>query len=770
MKASHKFGAVGVLVITMLVMGCEHLAAPAKTRGYMPLAEAGQAKAAIVVGAEASPSTRYAAGELQRFLNEITGASFEIISDEETPRAGEIIVGNNRHLEKLHPAIDFAALGEEGYVLRSTGKNLIIAGGEPRGTLYGVYGLLEDHLDCRWFTPQVSRIPKNPQLTIGPLDEFRKPILEYREPFVLDCFDGDWSARNRMNSSAAHLEEKHGGKVDYFGFVHTFAGLLPVEKYFDTHPEYYSLINGQRRKERTQLCCTNEDVIRLVTEEVKRRMREHPEAEVFSVSQNDWLNYCECDKCTALAEAEGSQMGPMLHLVNAVARAVRDEFPDKAIDTLAYQYTRKPPRTLRPEPNVIIRLCSIECDFSHPFEERATPENAAFCDDLEGWAKVSQRLWVWNYNTSFSNYFVPYPNLKVRGPNIRYMIQNNVRGIFEQDVYTTLNGEFSPLSGYLGAKLLWNPGYDTDLAINEFLEGVYEEAAAPLRQYLDLIHAAVADPKTNMHIWIGPDEPFLTDALLEQASVLMDKAERAVADKPEVLERVRAARLSVDYVMLERMRARATDAYDFDHEHFTLALKPAFQQRVQRFFDVAERNGVTAIRESNGALADYKAMIMASITDKAAFTPAPGKRIAGIKPGLRYAYYEKALDLLPDFSTMKPAATGAAETIDLTPAVKRDAIALRFDGYIHAPHDGLYTFSLRSNDGSRLYLNGKTLVDNDGLHKMETKTGFAALRAGWHAIKVEYFESGGSEDLALFWAGPGIDFQPVPTAALGHRP
>jgi hypothetical protein len=671
----------------------------------------------------------------------------------------------------LNISVDFQRLGAEGYVLLTKGKHLVIAGGEPRGTLYGVYGLLEDHLGCRWFTPAVSTIPKAATLTVEYLDELRIPALEYREPFVMDCFDGDWCARNRMNSSTGRLEARHGGKVTYLGFVHTFDQLVPPSKYFDEHPEYFSLVKGQRVKDRTQLCCTNDDVVRLVIEEVRRRMREHPESTVFSVSQNDWFNYCTCDKCAALAAAEGSEMGPMLHLVNSVARAVRDEFPDKLIDTLAYQYTRKPPKTMRPEPNVIIRLCSIECDFSHPFEERATKVNAEFCDDIEQWAQVSKRLWVWNYNTSFSHYLCPFPNLRVRGPNIRYMIKNNVRGIFEQDVYTTMNGEFNSLSGYLGAKLLWNPQYDENRAINEFLEAVYGKAATPIRLYLDLIHDAVKDPKTNMDIWIGPDFRAFTPEVLQRADELFDAAEKAVADAPETLERVRVARLSLDYAQIEHLRTHAGDAYEFDHKKYTVRMKPEFGDLVNRFFEVAERNNVAQIRENDGAMAKYKDLVMLSFkTDGGAFPVQPAQSVRGVQPGLKYAYYGKTLDKLPDFKTLTVEKTGVADRVSLDPLVNKDGGALQFEGFIKVPADGLYSFGLRSNDGSRMILDGKPLIDNDGLHKAETVTRFVALRKGWHAIAVDYFQAGGNLDLALYWSGPGVKNQRVPAEAFGHRP
>ena len=119
----------------------------------------------------------------------------------------------------------------------------------------------------------MSRIPKTPRLVLGPIDEKQVPVLEYREPFTFDCFDGDWCARNRVNSSTGRLEAKHGGKIRFGDgfFCHTFAGLVPPDKYFKEHPEYFSLVSGKRQDGYAQLCCTNEDVIRLCTEGILQR-------------------------------------------------------------------------------------------------------------------------------------------------------------------------------------------------------------------------------------------------------------------------------------------------------------------------------------------------------------------------------------------------------------------------------------------------------------------------------------------------------------------
>ena len=123
-------------------------------------------------------------------------------------------------------------LGREGYVLRTVGGHLVIAGSDVRGVMYGVYGLLQDHLGCRWFTPEVSRIPKQSTLELPALDETVIPPLAYRWPAVRDCYDADWCVRNRVNVGPK-LTEAHGGSVKFCGWAHTFEPLVPVKKYFD---------------------------------------------------------------------------------------------------------------------------------------------------------------------------------------------------------------------------------------------------------------------------------------------------------------------------------------------------------------------------------------------------------------------------------------------------------------------------------------------------------------------------------------------------------
>ena len=575
------------------------------------LADNGQSAYRIVVATDASPSTRHGAEQLQMFLEQITGAKLPIVADTEPPGEQEIILGDNRHLRSLAVQIDFKELGHEGYVIRSVGKHLVIAGGALRGNMYGVYGLLEDHLGCRWFAPGVSRIPKHGRLAIGPIDDKQIPVLEYREPFTYDCFDGDWCARNRVNSSSGRLAEEHGGKVRFGGgfFVHTFNRLVPPDKYFDEHPEYFSLVKGKRLKERSQLCSTNKDVIRISTEEILKAMRAQPDAFVFSVSQNDWHNYCECEKCQAMAKQEDSQIAPVLNLVNRVAEAVEKEFPEKAIETLAYQWTRRPPRSMRPRPNVIVRLCSIECCFSHPLDTCDSEANRKFREDIQRWAKVSNRLWVWDYVTDFRHYLLPFPNQRVRNDNIRFFVANNVKGIFEQDTYNTPHSELAALGGYITAKFLWNPDYDEETAVSEFLEGYYGEAAGPIRTYIDVLHDRVEQENIHVNIWVPPGHPHLTDELLAEADKLWQEAEHLVADDPEVLRRVKLSRMSVDYAILERARTQASQG-----QADKPPLGPLAARRFEPFMNTLDSCDLTRIMEWQTIdKADYRSKLAASL-------------------------------------------------------------------------------------------------------------------------------------------------------------
>jgi hypothetical protein len=525
--------------------------AAGQARAGLRIAVRGRPEARIVVAAAAPETERFAADELALFLHLVTGATFPVVDQNEAGEAGaRLFVGISAD-QALAPSLGLAgsALAPEEIVIRSIGNDLVLAGGSPRGTLYAVYTFLEDIVGCRFWTGSASRIPWKPSLAVDDLSIRYKPPLEYREPFWYVAFDEAWAARNKVNGIRAGGDKVRGGRQVYEGFVHTFYSLIPPEKYFADHPEWFSEIDGRRTAKDAQLCLTNEEMRRELVKNLKELLRAHPEATIASVSQNDCFNPCACPRCRAVDEEEGSQAGTLLRFVNAVADDIKDEFPNVAIDTLAYQYTRKPPRLVRPRPNVIVRLCSIECAFSKPLDD---PRNKSFFDDIEGWSKIAGRLYVWDYTTNFSHYVQPHPNYSVLAPNIRLFVGRNVRGIFEQGAYQSWGAEMAELRAWVLAHLLWNPALDEGRLREEFLKGYYGPAAGAMDDYLEGLETALAKSGDALGCYSPSDAKFLSLETLSRSWKILETARRKAARSTEYARRVRRASLPVAYTVLVR--------------------------------------------------------------------------------------------------------------------------------------------------------------------------------------------------------------------------
>ncbi len=517
-------------------------------QGAVTLASRGTARAIIVLQQGATPTETLAARELQQCLQAMTGAQFEI-RDTVADTTPCVIVGPGPVAERLFPDVPWSQLGGEEIVIQASNNRLLLAGGRPRGTLYAVFRFLQDKLGVRWWTPWASRIPKRSTLTIPDMSIRQTPAFEARDPFWYPAFDGMWAIRNGSNSQHARITPDMGGKIIYKGFVHTFFPLVPPDRYFEEHPEWYSLIKGQRRYEGAQLCTTNPELREFLVKRVREWLKESPEASIVSISQNDWHGPCECPNCKAIDDREGSHSGTMVELLNYIASRLGPEFPNVAFDTLAYQYTRKAPKNVRPLPNVIIRLCSIECNFAAPLTD---PSNKAFAQDIEDWNRLCNRLYVWDYTTNFAHYVMPHPNYYSLGPNVRFFHEHGVKGLFEQGAYQSFGSEMSELRAWVLAQLLWNPYQDDRKLIDEFLEGYYGKAAARyIRQYMSLMSSAAKG--FYMGCFTRPDSaPYLRYPVLVKAERLMAQAEEAAAGDKDLVWRVRQARLPLWYAWLVR--------------------------------------------------------------------------------------------------------------------------------------------------------------------------------------------------------------------------
>lgn len=464
----------------------------------------------IIISSDAGATDRTAASKLQYYLKECTGADFEIIS-----KGNEGIFVGSAGAEKM----DMSSLNDEDYRIKAVENGLAIAGIGKRGTIYGVFAFLKDFCGCRWFSDKLIVTPEAPVISIAKdTDVIFNQTFEYRETDWISPTDPEFSLANQLNSGVyRHFDEANGSNVNYIGpgFCHTLANsYCAASKYFETKPELFALHNGKRTGD--QLCLSNEETYQIVLDEVMGYLanvdKNDKNLQILSLTQHDNQHYCMCDKCKASDEKYGSHAGSLLLFINRIAEAVENAgYKNVAIDTFAYQYTRKTPVGIVPRDNVIVRLCSIECCFCHPLDDPKCSKNADFMDDLRAWSKICDRLYIWDYTTNYAHTLITFSDFGVIQKNMQIFAENGVKGVYEEGAYyaKAVNGEFADLRAYLLSRLMIDPYMDYKKEMNEFLEAYYGGAAPFIKEYLDILEKEQSE-NGHMPIYIGTEEIYRT--------------------------------------------------------------------------------------------------------------------------------------------------------------------------------------------------------------------------------------------------------------------
>lgn len=554
-----------IFVVSLLLVSSGVRAQTRLTRNGKP--------AARIVVAQQTAADLTAAQLLQRFVRESTGATLPLLHDV-TPRKGDILIG----------ASDTAGLAEDGFRLRTQEGVLRISSGGDKGAVYGVMTLLERYLGLDYFAAGVYDLDRNPTVTLPAMDFVENPAFRYRQS------QGYGMAQDSVYRLALRLEEPR----DIFAgglWVHTFNSLLPASVYGAEHPEYYSFINGERRPGRaSQWCLTNDELFELVAAKVDSIFRANPGMNIISISQNDSnFTYCRCEECEKVNRHEGALSGNYVRFLNKLA----ERFPDKEFSTLAYLFTMQPPKHVKPLPNVNIMLCDIDCDREVPLTDNASGRE--FIEAMEGWAALSDNIFVWDYGINFDNMVAPFPNFPILKPNIGLFRRNHATMHFSQ-IGGSYGGDFSEMRTYVVAKLMWNPDQDTDSLMLRFMRGYYGPAAPYIYQYEKLLEGALLAGGQRLWIYDSPvshKDGMLNAACRKRYGELFDCAERAVAGDSVLLRRVRLTRLPLMYSNLEIARTTA----DKDLGAVVSELD-AFEKYVTQF-------GVKTLNERNNSPQEY---------------------------------------------------------------------------------------------------------------------------------------------------------------------
>ena len=531
-----------------------------KPGSLLTLASGGRTSYRIVIGKDASSQERKAAADLSMWLRSMTDAEFRVVSEGADFKSNgkEISVGRTQTWRNATLATNNDDLGREGYAIAVKGDTLFLWGGITRGPINAVYALLEEDLGCRWYAGKTATIPRNPDLAFRPVPRRFIPTLEIRDPGYLEAGDPDWQIANRVVSSLFPVvPAAWGGNADYAMFVHTYFRLLPPAKYFKEHPEYYSMLNGERRQ--TQVCATHPQVARLMSPRVKEILRQRPNSRLISVSPNDGTGYCECPTCKALDDAEGTKAASMLTLVNRVADAIKGEFPHVRVSTLAYNDTVVPPKTIRPRPNVAIQFCTDAHAWPHPY--LYVTQTPKVFEALKGWSKIGADIHICDYTCSYGHYLSIMPNMPVVSENMKTYRKYGAKGILLLGSYNGF-GENALMRCWVWAKQMWDPTLDTRALMKDFCHGYYGKAGKPMWEYNQLLwklwesnyaktvkdgHDGSFSGKTGKE----PGADFFTKEFRQNAARLFGEAER-LAGNAEILRRVKYDKVPLLYVRISK--------------------------------------------------------------------------------------------------------------------------------------------------------------------------------------------------------------------------
>ena len=500
----------------------------------------------VICSSGATESELYAASEFIRLFKEFTGK--ELSMDSPDSQSGKIILVGAEAAAAAGLQINTDQLGEEGFNIDIAMNKLAIYGGHPRGTLYGVYEFFEKYCGVRYLTYDHTFYPaegKDKDFSIKGRNYSYVPPFAFRWSYYGETNRNPaFAAQLRTNTVAG--AEKLGGITGYKLVGHNVAYLVPPSIYGKEHPEYYAMVNGRRVLDihggGPQLCMTNPEVLEIVVKATLDAIEKNPMVKNFNVAQMDNGSYCTCESCAAIDAREESHAGATLSFVNAVAEQIEKTHPEVLIGTYAYEYTRKPPKTISAGDNVLIQLCSIECCDFHAIDDPSCSLNQEFCEDMDGWKDKAKNIFIWHYNTNFRGYLLPFPNLRSIGKSVEYFANNNGRGVFMQAAGNGFSTELSDLRNYVMSRCLWKPGRDSWQETLAFCRMHYAESAQPIIDYFTYYHDLI--DKENRHPGCFPTEAslFLNSETVKRIDKYFSEA-LAMAQSEEVRSRVEKASL-----------------------------------------------------------------------------------------------------------------------------------------------------------------------------------------------------------------------------------
>jgi hypothetical protein len=578
----------------------------------------------IIVDKDALKTPKFAAQELQKYIEKVTGAKLPI-TDLPKDDGKNIFVGFSMYTDKL--GVSLKNVPAEGFIIKTVGDSIVIAGkdtpgnplnmhwrtGPQPGTLFGVYEFIEEYLGVRWFMPTElgEYAPQKKKLIVPKADIQQSPDFVSRHLQVgTDKDTVLWARRNKIGHSQI-VSHSHNWYyiIPCYPSPAGWASWQTKRYPYKDHPEYYALVDGKRimthngsgRIHNGQICTSNKDVQRICAEVAAESLEKSPDLSMFSISANDGGGYCECKNCTSLDHGDMSDR--MMSFYNGVARNLEELAPRKLLGAYCYGNYTQPPKSTKPHKN--LHLWMVHNDNLFSFDEYGLKK---WKELVSSWGQVSSNMYYYTAYNGCGFWGFPVPT--------RHRMANLIKFTKEQGYKGHLMGGLGPQGGfggmdfYIAAKAMWNSSLNADDLINEYYDKVYgKEAGEKIREYHELLESSIKDfvANNNKKLFDMNELGVLKISKVEVFEALYPKVREngrsilsdALAKAPEGKCKQRVQLESDNFVAVE-LTLDAVQAYDKVKDQSSLENAVAFKKAVdaREVFFKANENSMALSMES----------------------------------------------------------------------------------------------------------------------------------------------------------------------------
>jgi len=502
------------------------------------LVENGETRCTIVVPREVGTIVE-AAVELQSHLRKMSGAEVRIVHDaNQFSGVGIFIDTKPLGVHVLGRTIDRKMIWPDGYVIEViefNGKSgVFLSSPAPEGVRNAVYGLLEDHLGCHWFTPGEigEHIPQRQTVTleIPGGREIAKPDFEKRSPWYNGNANKYLNREEIAQLTTWYRRNRHGeprGSAGHgWGQMYKTGVLNRIDEDGDGVSDLSPMVDGTRHARFTGngLCMSHPKAVEIAAEWFIGFFKGRPEFDHWSFSQGDSMQFCGCDRCQETASNQGALM---LRMSNLVIEKVNEVHPDKRITIMPYEATLDPPvEFIQGNDNLNPIIVSKGVD-----QIRPKSGTANYRPQVERWMAMLPRAWSYDY-VCWSG-----------GPWPLFRSLQETRDFYRSVGYTGVMDEY--LSRNMGTDIhMWlsaRTGWDASLRVDDLL-----------RQYYTSYFGAAADQMRSVYerieqhmlstTGVGTDYANLARLypveLLDESLARTEKAKHKVLDDPIFVARI----------------------------------------------------------------------------------------------------------------------------------------------------------------------------------------------------------------------------------------